>query len=103
MYIALRTLADNLGSSDIGFFTELNSLLVELYELNYELMGKWCYQKVYKLYLHFSPLLRQQSKMTAMADMAPLQSAAHFDTEMEQQNYEPIGKQRYQEISSMFL
>ena len=40
MYIALRTLADNLGSSDIGFFTELNSLLVELYELNYELMGK---------------------------------------------------------------
>ena len=103
MYMALCTLADNLGSSDIGFLAGLSSLLVELYELNYELMGKQCYQKVYKLYLHFSPLLRQQSKMTTMADMAPLQSAAHFDTEMEQQNYEPIGKQRYQEISSMFL
>ena len=52
MYIALRTLADNLGSSDIGFFAGFTSLLVELYELNYELMGKQCYQEVYKLYLH---------------------------------------------------
>ena len=52
MYIALRTLADNLGSSDIGFLAALTSLLMELYELNYELMGKQCYQEVYKLYLH---------------------------------------------------
>ena len=52
MYIALRTLADNMGSSNIGFLTGLTSLLVELYELNYELMGKQCYQEVYKLYLH---------------------------------------------------
>ena len=52
MYMALRTLADNLGSSDVGFLTGLTSLLMELYELNYELMGKQCYQEVYKLYLH---------------------------------------------------
>ena len=56
MYMALRTLADNLGSSDIGFLGGLSSLLVELYELNYELMGKQCYQEVYKLYLQFSLL-----------------------------------------------
>ena len=54
MYIALCTLADNLGSTDTGFLSALSSLLVELYELNYELMGKQCYQEVYKLYLQFS-------------------------------------------------
>ena len=42
MYMALHTLADNLGSSDVGFLTGLTSLLVELYELNYKLMGKQC-------------------------------------------------------------
>ena len=56
MYMALRTLADNPGSSDIGFLTGLTSLLMEMYELNYELMGKQCYQEVYKLYFQFSPL-----------------------------------------------
>ena len=52
MYRALHTLADNLGSPDVGFLAGLISLLVELYELNYELMSKQCYQEVYKLYLH---------------------------------------------------
>ena len=52
MYVALRTLVDNLGRSDVGFLTGLTSLLVELYALNYERMGKQCYQEVYKLYLH---------------------------------------------------
>ena len=56
MYMALRTLTDNLGSSSIGFLAGLTSLLVEMYELNYEMMGKQCYQEVCKLYFHFSPL-----------------------------------------------
>ena len=54
MYMALRTLVDNLGSSDIGFLAGLTSLLMEMYELNYEMMGKQCYQEVCKLYFHFS-------------------------------------------------
>ena len=58
MYMALRTLADNLGSSDIGFLAGLTSLLVERYELNYELMGKQCYQEVYKLYLHIDTVTK---------------------------------------------
>ena len=55
MYMALRTLADNPSSSDSGFLKGLISLLMELYELNYELMGKQCYQEVYKLYLQMKP------------------------------------------------
>ena len=102
MYMALRTLADNPNCFDIGFVAGLTSLLMERYELNYELMGKQCYQEVCKLYLRFYTRMEQQSKMTAMADMAPSHSAAHFDTKMEQQNYELIGKQCYQEVSSMF-
>ena len=93
MYMALRTLADNLGSTDIGFFAGLTSLLVELYALNYELMGKQCYQEVYKLYLQFYTRMEQQSKMTAMADMPPLHDGTHFDTKMEQQYCELKGKQ----------
>ena len=53
MYIALCTLVDNLGSTDIGFLGGLTSLLVELYELNYELMGNQCYREVYNFYLCF--------------------------------------------------
>ena len=51
MYVALRTLADNVGSSNIGFLAGLTSLLMEIYKLNYELMGEQYYQKVYNLYL----------------------------------------------------
>ena len=103
MYMALRTLEDNLGSADVGFLAGLSSLLIERYELNYELMGKQCYQEVYKIYLSFYTRMEQQSKMTAMTDMAPSHSAAHFVTGMEQQNHELIGKQCYQEVSSMCL
>ena len=42
-FMALRTLADNTSSSDMGFLRGLSSLLLEVYELNYELMGKKCY------------------------------------------------------------
>ena len=54
-YMVLRTLADNTSSSDVGwgFLGGLCSLLLEVYELNYELMGKKCYQEVYKLYFRF--------------------------------------------------
>jgi len=52
-FMALHTLADNTSSSDMGFLSGLCSLLLEAYELNYELMGKKCYQEVYKLYLRF--------------------------------------------------
>ena len=58
MYKALRTLTDNLGSSNIGFLAGLISLLMERYELNYELMGKQCYQEVYKLYLHIDTVTK---------------------------------------------
>ena len=60
-FMALRTLADNTSSSDMGFLGGLCSLLLEVYELNYELMGKKCYQEVYKLYLHFHIGEKQQS------------------------------------------
>ena len=54
-YMALRTLAGNTRSSHVGwgFLGGLCSLLLEVYGLNYELMGKKCYQEVYKLYLRF--------------------------------------------------
>ena len=50
-YMSLHTLADNTSSSDVGwgFLGGLCSLLLEVYELNYELMGK----EVNKLYLRF--------------------------------------------------
>ena len=59
-FTALRTLAGNMNSSDTGFLSGLCSLLIEAYELNYELMGKKCYQEVYKLYLHFHVREKQQ-------------------------------------------
>ena len=52
-FMALRTLANNMSSSDTGFLGGLCSLLIEVYEVNYELMGDKCYQEVYKLYLRF--------------------------------------------------
>ena len=52
-FMALRTLADNMSSSNTGFLRGLSSLLLEAYDLNYELMGEKCCQDVYKLYLHF--------------------------------------------------
>ena len=67
MYRALHTLADNLDSSNIGFLAGLISLLMEMYELNYELMSKQCYQEVYKLYLHIDigrKLTQHSEKMT---------------------------------------
>jgi len=60
-FMALRTLANNTSSSDTGFLGGLSSLLLEVYELNYEMMGKKCYQEVYKLYLHFHVGEIQQS------------------------------------------
>ena len=69
MYMALCTLADNLGSSDMGFLSALSSLLVELYELNYELMGKQCYQEVYKLYLHIHTATKLPEKLSVMGSI----------------------------------
>ena len=62
-YMALRTLADNASSYDMGwgFLGGLCSLLLEVFELNYELMGKRCYQEVYKLYLRFHVGEKQQT------------------------------------------
>ena len=73
MYMALRTLADNVGSSNIRFLAGLISLLMERYELNYELMGKQCYQEVYKLYLYIDTVTKLSGnklfKMTETCSM----------------------------------
>ena len=61
-YMALRTLANNMSSSDTGFLRGLCSLLLEACELNYALMGKKCYQEVKKLYLHFH--VKESTRMT---------------------------------------
>ena len=42
-FMALRTLADNMSSSDTGSLRGLCSLLLEAYELNYDKMGEKCY------------------------------------------------------------
>ena len=62
MYKALRTLSDNQGSSEMGFLKGLSSLLVEMYECNYELMGKQCYKEVYKLYIRFHTVRKEKVK-----------------------------------------
>ena len=62
MYKALRTLSDNQGSSEIGFLKGLSSLLVEMYECTYELMGKQCYKEVYKLYIRFHTVRKEKVK-----------------------------------------
>ena len=72
MYKALCTLADNQGSTEMGFLKGLSSLLMDMYEFNYELMGKKCYKEVYKLYLRFHT--RREEKLeefaTAKSDTA---------------------------------
>ena len=53
MYKVLCTLADNQGSTEMGFLKGFSSLLMDMYEFNYELIGKQCYKEVYMLYLRF--------------------------------------------------
>jgi len=62
MYKALCTLSDNQGSLEMGFLKGLSSLLVEMYECNYELMGKQCYKEVYKLYIRFHTVRKEKVK-----------------------------------------
>jgi len=76
MYMALRTLANNVGSSDIGFLTGLSSLLMEIYELNYELMGEQCYQKVYNLYLNIERKVTEREQ--EIYDLIPPQPLQLF-------------------------
>ena len=70
MYMVLRTLVDNVGSSDVGFLAGLSSLLMEIYELNYELMGKQCYQEVYKLYLRIDTATKLPGSTEKLSKMA---------------------------------
>ena len=67
MYKALCTLADNQGSTEMGFLKGLSSLLMDMYEFNYELMGKQGYKEVYKLYLRFHTRREEKSEELATA------------------------------------